>query len=299
MATCLRSTTGRAFVTHQLRRSLVSGASSSLLAKYSATATTRSTGAFGQRQLQQAGDQGSRPFNTKGARTSPSSHTSTDATDLPFLLYTGRTPNGRKTSIYLEELKAAYGVAYHVQAIDISTGVQKEPWFLEMNPNGRIPVLVDRVRQGFVVFETAAILLYLAQRCDTRFKFWFDPVREPQEYSVMLQWIFWAHGGLGPMQGQSNHFQRFAPEDIPYAKKRYLDETERLYGVMQLRLAGRDFLAGSGKGKYSLADINAFPWVAGHSFSGVESLEKWPGLNAWFQRISGREEVQRGLAIPA
>lgn len=116
MATCLRSTTGRAFVTHQLRRSLVSGASSSLLAKYSATATTRSTGAFGQRQLQQAGDQGSRPFNTKGARTSPSSHTSTDATDLPFLLYTGRTPNGRKTSIYLEELKAAYGVAYQCVA---------------------------------------------------------------------------------------------------------------------------------------------------------------------------------------
>ncbi|KAF8908940.1 glutathione S-transferase [Gymnopilus junonius] len=167
-----------------------------------------------------------------------------------------------------------------------------------MNPNGRIPVLVDRARDDFAVFETAAILLYLAQRVDRDFKFWFDPVKEQENYSTMLQWIFWAHGGLGPMQGQSNHFQRAAPVDIPYAKKRYLDETERLYGALQLRLAERDFLAGPGRGSYSLADINAFPWVAGHTFSGVENLEKWPGLNAWFQRIYGREAVQKGMDIP-
>ncbi|KAF8964194.1 glutathione S-transferase [Flammula alnicola] len=168
-----------------------------------------------------------------------------------------------------------------------------------MNPNGRIPVLVDRTRDNFVVFETAAILLYLAQRCDSEDRFWFDPARQPEDYSIMLQWMFWAHGGLGPMQGQSNHFQRFTPMDIPYAKKRYLDETERLFGVLQLRLAERDFLAGPGKGKYSIADINAFPWIAGHQFSGIETLEKWPGLNSWFERISGREQVQKGLDAPA
>ncbi|KDR82706.1 hypothetical protein GALMADRAFT_57341 [Galerina marginata CBS 339.88] len=217
----------------------------------------------------------------------------------PFLLYTGRTPNGRKASVYLEELKAAYGIDYDVHKIDISQGTQKEPWFLAMNPNGRIPVLVDRTRGDFAVFETAAILLYLAQRCDREEKFWFDPVREQEEYSVMLQWTFWAHGGLGPMQGQSNHFQRFAPEDIPYAKKRYLDETERLFGVLQLRLAERDFLAGPGRGRYTLADINAFPWIAGHAFAGVENLERWPGLNAWFQRIYGREQVQKGMEVPS
>ncbi|PPQ67552.1 hypothetical protein CVT26_006853 [Gymnopilus dilepis] len=216
----------------------------------------------------------------------------------PFLLYTARTPNGRKTSIFLEEMKAAYGIDYDVFKIDISQNTQKEPWYLSMNPNGRIPVLVDRAKDNFVVFETAAILLYLAERVDTEHKFWFDPKQEWQEYSRMLQWIFWAHGGLGPMQGQANHFQRAAPEDIPYAKKRYLDETERLYGVLQLRLADRDFLAGPGRGRYSIADINAFPWVAGHQFSGVESLERWPGLNAWFQRIYGREAVVKGMDIP-
>ncbi|KAF4617840.1 hypothetical protein D9613_006084 [Agrocybe pediades] len=178
----------------------------------------------------------------------------------PFLLYTAGTPNGRKTSIYLEELKPWYWIGYDTYKIDISQNTQKEDWFLAINPNGRIPVLVDLAVDDFPVFETAAILLYLAQRYDRGFKFWFDPVADGKDYSTMLQWMFWAHGGLGPMQGQSNHFQRFAPEDIPYAKKRYLDETERLFGVLQLRLQERDYLAGPGKGRYSLADINAFTW---------------------------------------
>ncbi|THH28814.1 hypothetical protein EUX98_g5370 [Antrodiella citrinella] len=149
-----------------------------------------------------------------------------------------------------------------VHPINISKNTQKEPWFLALNPNGRIPVLVDRNRADFAVFETAAILLYLAQHYDAASKFAFDPATQADEYSRMLQWMFFAHGGIGPMQGQLNHFARFAPEDIPYAKKRYLDETKRLYGVLDIHLNGRDFLAGPERGTYSIADMNAFTWCA-------------------------------------
>lgn len=144
---------------------------------------------------------------------------------------------------------------------------QKEPWFIDtLNPNGRIPVLVDKTRKsttgadGFSIFESAAILLYLSQHYDKDHKLWFDAETQPEHYSEMLQWIFFAHGGVGPMQGQANHFHRAAPEDIPYGKKRYLDETKRLYEVLNIRLNGRDYLAGPGKGVYSIADINVFPW---------------------------------------
>ncbi|KAH7922043.1 glutathione S-transferase [Leucogyrophana mollusca] len=218
----------------------------------------------------------------------------------PFLLYTAGTPNGRKVSVFLEELKAIYGSAvdYDVEKIDISKNTQKEPWFIKLNPNGRIPVLVDRSRNNFAVFETAAILLYLEQHYDKEQKFAFDPAKQPNDYSEMLQWIFFAHGGVGPMQGQSNHFRRAAPEDIPYAKKRYLDETKRLYNVMEIRLADRDYLAGPGRGTYSIADINVFPWVRGHTFAGIETLDEWPNFKAWFDRIEARQGVQAGVAVP-
>lgn len=139
-------------------------------------------------------------------------------------------------------------------------------------------MLVDRSRDNFVVFETAAILIYLAHHYDTKKEFFFDPVTEPNDYSELLQWIFFAHGGVGPMQGQSNHFHRAAPEDIPYAKKRmtdsafllaavantvlgYMEETKRLYGVLEIRLSkNRDWLAGPGRGKLSIADFNVAPW---------------------------------------
>lgn len=218
----------------------------------------------------------------------------------PFVLYTAGTPNGRKVSVFLEELKAIYGskLDYDVEKIDISSNIQKEPWFIKLNPNGRIPVLVDRQREDFVVFETAAILLYLEQHYDPERKFGFDPVKQPNEYSEMLQWIFWAHGGVGPMQGQSNHFNRFAPEDIPYAKKRYIDETKRLYGVIEIRLSDRDYLAGAGRGTYSAADINVFPWIRIHQFAGIESIDEWPNLKAWVERIEARRPVQAGVAVP-
>ncbi|KAG1745817.1 glutathione S-transferase [Suillus paluster] len=214
----------------------------------------------------------------------------------PFILYTAGTPNGHRVSVFLEELKAIYGnkVDYDVEEIAVFKNVQKEPWFIKLNPNGRIPVLVDRQRENFVVFETAAILLYLEQHYDPEFGLGFDPVKQPNEYSEMIQWMFWAHGGVGPMQGQANYFNRFATEDIPYAKKRYFDETKRLYGVMEIRLQDRDYLAGPGRGMYSAADINVFPWIRAHSWASIESIDEWPHLKAWFDRIEARGPVKAG-----
>ncbi|TCD70567.1 glutathione S- transferase, nitrogen catabolite repression regulator [Steccherinum ochraceum] len=216
----------------------------------------------------------------------------------PLLLYTWGTPNGKKASIMLEELKAMYGLDYDVHPINISTNVQKEPWFINLNPNGRIPVLVDRNRADFAVFETAAILLYLEQHYDTQRKFGFDPATQADDYSRMVQWMFFVHGGVGPMQGQLNHFARFAPENIPYAKKRYLDETRRLYGVLDIGLEGRDWLAGPDRGTYSIADMNGFPWVASHGFAGIETLNEWPNVKAWVERCSERPAVRAGLQVP-
>ncbi|KAF9462577.1 glutathione S-transferase [Collybia nuda] len=210
------------------------------------------------------------------------------------------TPNGQQVSVLLEELRAIYpqaNISYDVEKINISLNTQKEPWFLKMNPNGRIPVLIDRSRDNFAVFETAAILLYLAQHYDPEYKFWFNPSTNPNEYSEMLQWIFFGHGGVGPMQGQSTHFHHAAPEVIPYARKRYFDETKRLYGVLDIRLANRDYLAGEGRGKYSLADIKAFPWVKIHTYAGIEALDEWPSVKAWLERCVARDGVQAGLKV--
>ncbi|CEL55498.1 hypothetical protein RSOLAG1IB_01510 [Rhizoctonia solani AG-1 IB] len=214
------------------------------------------------------------------------------------LLYTVGTPNGFKASIILEELKAAYGLEYAVQKIDFQKNEQKEPWFLKINPNGRIPALVDRSRDNFAVFESAAILLYLAQHYDKERKFSYDPVADPDLYSEQLQWIFFTHGGIGPMQGQANHFYRYAPEKIPYGINRYITETKRLYSVLNDRLADREYLVGSGKGKYGLADINTYPWVRSWSWAGVDSLEAFPNVEAWLKRISERPQVDSGLDVP-
>ncbi|KAF8842301.1 glutathione S-transferase [Paxillus ammoniavirescens] len=200
----------------------------------------------------------------------------------------------------LEELKAAYGnvIDYEVEKIDISTNRQKEPWFIALNPNGRIPVIIDRTHKPdpFPVFESAAILLYLVRKYDIEGRFTF-PAGSDDE-SVMLQWIFFAHGGVGPMQGQAHHFRNYAPEDIPYGKKRYTDEVGRLYNVLNIRLEGRDYLAGPGKGKLSIADINVAPWLRLHKRAGFETLDAFPNTKAWLERILERPGVQAGLAIP-
>ncbi|KAF8236391.1 glutathione S-transferase [Tricholoma matsutake] len=215
-----------------------------------------------------------------------------------IVLYFFTTPNGFQAAVFLEELKTVYpGIEYKVENLNISTNVQKEPWYLKINPNGRIPAIVDRSRNDFAVFETAAIMLYLAQHYDKDFNFWFDPATEPDAYSEMLQWTFFTHGGVAPMQGQAHHFRRFAQEDIPYAKKRYLDETKRLYSVLETRLADRDWLAGPGRGKYTIADIKTFPWVRIYSFAGIDSLDEWPNLKQWLERAEARPGAQAGLSL--
>ncbi|KAF8604248.1 glutathione S-transferase [Ceratobasidium sp. AG-I] len=214
------------------------------------------------------------------------------------LLYTANTPNGHKPSILLEELTDAYDFKYDFQTISFQKTEQKEPWFLKINPNGRIPALVDRSRDNFAVFESASILLYLAQHYDNEHKFSYDPVKDADLYSEQLQWIFFTHGGIGPMQGQANHFYRYAPEKIPYGINRYINETKRLYSVLNDRLTGREYLVGPGKGAYGLADINAFPWVRLWRWAGVESLADFPNVEAWLERIGERPQVKRGLDIP-
>ncbi|GAB7350116.1 hypothetical protein MBLNU459_g0781t1 [Dothideomycetes sp. NU459] len=207
-------------------------------------------------------------------------------------LLTWGTPNGHKITILLEELKEAYGKDYVFQGINISQNIQKEPWYTKLGPNGRIPVLVDHDKGGHAVQEGSAILSYLTRNYDPehRFSFTSDPQLSHQE-----QWIAWQHGGLGPMQGQANHFYRLAKERIPYPTQRYVGETERLYGVLDNQLKENDYLVGN---KYSIADIANFSWVNVAYFAGVD-LDKFPNLKKWWERINARPAVQKGTAVPS
>lgn len=211
-------------------------------------------------------------------------------------LLTFGTPNGHKASILLEELKEAYGKEYTWQSINIMKNTQKEPWFIAVNPNGRIPAIVDHDRNDFAVFEGLPILTYLTRHYDPENKFSF-PV-ESDDYSVAEQWMAWQHGGVGPMQGQANHFFRFAKEKIPYAVQRYVGESERLYGILDKRLSDRDYIVGPSRGKYSIADINIFGWANIAIVSGVE-LDRFPNVKSWLDRINARPAVKKGLAVPA
>ncbi|KAI0377013.1 glutathione S-transferase [Hypomontagnella monticulosa] len=210
-------------------------------------------------------------------------------------LLTFGTPNGVKISVLLEELKEAYGKEYTWQGINIMKNTQKEPWFTALNPNGRIPVVVDHDRNGFAVFEGMAILSYLTRHYDPEHKFSF-PV-DSDEYSEAEQWMAWQHGGIGPMQGQANHFFRFAKEKIPYAVQRYVGESERLYGILDKRLENRDFIVGPGRGKYSIADINLLGWVSMGVFSGLD-IKMFPNVDKWVARCHERPAVQKGFDIP-
>jgi glutathione S-transferase len=199
-------------------------------------------------------------------------------------LYTATTPNGRKVSIALEEL----GLAYEVHALNLKALEQKTPQFLAINPNGRIPAIVDRDAGDFAVFESGAILVYLAEKTGRLLP------AETKARSVVLQWLMWQMGGLGPMQGQANVFVRYWPEKIPSVIARYQNETKRLFGVMDTRLAELPWLAG----EYSIADIACYPWVAQHDWSGIE-LAPYPHLERWFQAMGAREAVVRGMSVPA
>lgn len=202
-------------------------------------------------------------------------------------LYYWTTPNGHKISLFLEEA----GLPYKVHPINISQGEQFKPDFLKIAPNNRIPAIVDHEPadggEPISLFESGAILLYLAEKTG---QFIPQDLRGRQQ---ALQWLFWQMGGLGPMAGQNHHFSRFAPEKIPYAIKRYVDETARLYGVLDRRLADRDFVAGS---EYSIADMAIYPWTVSHQWQG-QRLEDFPNLQRWFNRIKERPATVKAYAL--
>ncbi len=198
-------------------------------------------------------------------------------------LYTAATPNGRKASIMLEELELRYEATW----LDLGELQQQEPWFLEINPNGRIPAIVDHDEDGFSVFESGAILIYLAEKTGRLLP------AETKARSTVLQWLMLQMGGIGPMQGQANVFFRYAAEKIDYAIDRYQRETRRLYEVLDARLQDNEYLAGD----YSIADIATWPWVTGHQWAGV-SVDGLEHLQRWERLISERPAVQRGIAVP-
>jgi len=200
-----------------------------------------------------------------------------------FDLYTFTTPNGRKASVMLEEV----GLPYTPHVIDIRKGDQFTPAFLAINPNGKIPALVDNER-GIKVFESGAILIYLAERTGQLL-----PSHGQERYAV-LQWVMFQMGGVGPMSGQLNHFKRSAPEPIAYAIDRYTKEILRIYGVLDKQLSTQEYIAGD----YSIADIATYPWIAIHDAQGL-SLAEFPNLHRWLNTVAQRPAVARGMKVPS
>ncbi|OGE57886.1 hypothetical protein PENARI_c001G03621 [Penicillium arizonense] len=201
-------------------------------------------------------------------------------------LYTWPTPNGIKASITLEEL----GLPYKTEGINISTNVQKEDWFLKINPNGRIPALLDGSQR---VFESGAIMIYLVDKYDTDRKISYAP--GTPEHVEQTSWLMFQMGGLGPMQGQANHFRLFAGARSDYGINRYIEETKRLYSVLESRLKESPYLAGS---KYTIADIANFSWVRNAPVSLEIDLSEFPALKKWVDEINQRPAVQKGVDVP-
>lgn len=260
----------------------------------------------------------------------------------PLKVYTAATPNGWTVLCTLEELKKHNkDLKWEVIPIDIFKNQQKQDWFLKINPNGRIPAVVDPNNNDFAIFETSAILLYLEKKYDPEHVLSW-PSANPKADNLrneVLQWMFFAHGGVGPMQGemlqhgvnaprcamltstpfcgsprrrctrpsrslpgQANHFRMRAVGDskdvIPYAIKRYVDETKRLYSVLNSRLAGRDYLVGEGRGKYTLADIKTATWVFMHGFAGVPRKEVPANVLRWLDNLKQKDSFVAGLKTP-
>jgi len=201
-------------------------------------------------------------------------------------IYFWTTPNGYKILLFTEEA----GVPHTIKPVNISRGQQFQPDFLRISPNNRIPALVDHApaegKAPVSVFESGAILLYLAEKTRR-----FIPADLAGRVEV-LQWLFWQVGGLGPMAGQNHHFRHYAPQKLPYAVERYVNETNRLYGVMNKRLIGRDYVAGD----YSIADMAIWPWAKTPS-AYAQSLEDFPNVQRWLTLIAERPSVKRGLKV--
>jgi GST-like protein len=197
------------------------------------------------------------------------------------------TPNGHKITIFLEET----GLPYRIHPINIGKGEQFALEFLAVSPNNRIPAIVDHEPPGggapVSVFESGAILLYLAEKTG---RFIATDLRGRVE---VLQWLFWQMGGLGPMAGQAHHFRVYAPEKLDYAVKRYTDECNRLYGVLNKRLADRAFVAGN---EYTIADMASYPWIVSHERQG-QNLDDFPNLKRWFEAIRARPATVRAYEI--
>jgi GST-like protein len=197
-------------------------------------------------------------------------------------LYYWPTPNGHKITLFLEET----GLPYEIKPINIGAGDQFKPEFLAFSPNNRMPAIIDREPKDggepVTVFESGAILLYLAEKTGK-----FLPADVRGRFDV-LQWLFWQMGGLGPMAGQNHHFVQYAPERIPYAMDRYVKETNRLYGVLDRRLADREFIAGD----YSIADMASYPWIVPHKKQ-QQNLDDFPHLKRWFDAIRARPATER------
>ncbi|KAG9239922.1 putative disulfide bond reductase yfcG [Calycina marina] len=207
-------------------------------------------------------------------------------------LYTTQTPNGIKISITLEEL----GLPYKVTKIEFSKNAQKEPWFLGINPNGRIPALTDTFTDGKTInlFESGSIQQYLVDRYDKDYKISYP--RGTREFYDVNSWLFFLNSGVGPMQGQANHFGRYAPEHIEYGVKRYTNETRRLYGVLNTHLekSTSGYLVGD---RCTIADIAHWGWVAAAGWAGVD-IEDFPALKAWEEMMLKRPGVEKGRQVP-
>ena len=199
-------------------------------------------------------------------------------------LFTAATPNGWKVSIALEEL----GLPYTVRSIALPKNEQKEDWFLKINPNGRIPAIIDHGNDDFAIFESGAILIYLAEKTGKLMP------RDEKGRSRVMQWLMFQMGGIGPMMGQANVFSRYAPEKIPYAIDRYQRECRRLFEVLEGQLQGHEYLANDA---YSIADVANWSWVHTYKWSGV-SIDDLPNLKRWLDAIRARPAVEKGRAVP-
>ena len=198
-------------------------------------------------------------------------------------LYSSPTPNGWKVAMALEELSLPYTVNY----IDLAAGDQHKPEFLAMNPNGRIPVIVDHEADDLVIFDSNAILFYLAEKTGKLLP------KEGFARAEVMQWLMFQTGHVGPMLGQTHHFVKFNPGKAPYAEERYSKENARLYEVLENRLQERDFICDD----YSIVDIATWPWISRYEFQQM-NLSDYPHLKTWYLRIAERPAVKRGYAVP-
>ena len=200
-------------------------------------------------------------------------------------LYTWHTPNGRKVSIMLEEI----GMDYNVHSINIAKDEQFQPHFLEVSPNNRIPAIVDKDNNNYSLFESGAILMYLAEKSGKLIN-----KANPDEYFRTIEWLMWQMGGVGPMFGQVHHFVKYNKGKSVYAEERYSKEARRLYGVMDKRLGHHQYISGN---EYSIADISIWPWTARFDWQEID-LNDFPNVVRWYKELADRPAVQKGWLVP-